>query len=588
MKKVKILISSLVALMGISMAACGEQAKELTGIEVSGSFKTEYEVGETFDKTGMVVTAKHSDNTSAEVTDFTIEPNRALEKTDTKVTVYFENKTKDVSITVKEHTYVASCATSGLSSDFTIPEVAKEEGQLFKFEQYNTLYRGESFYVALTIDGKLTNLGFTNINGVTNKADDEQLTFLTAGEENKIHVDIQGSYTLYVFVKADLSTELWISIWNYVMPEPASIECKTNGLSNDFVLDRVTPDEGKTYKFEGWSWIAAEEEFEIEIKADDKTFIYDYDDIDTVENMKDSKTIDFISEGTNGKLHINHKVSITFYLNLDDKFQGKIWACVWDYEVIEPDPTEKWDELYAVGYGSYLSGSEAWSTETGIHASKINDNPEALEKYTMTSDFALDDVMVFNLKNGAYYFNFNDVKGVFDEKGEVAVIDDYLTVEQEGSSNIKVKRAGNYTISVTVWSNYTADVYYFFNESITPTLEDGCYVIGLWDKQIVLDSSNDKPNPESDIIHAYEPFQFFWKNDILDAKIVSGTKVYNFKFADVKAQNKGESAQTLEGDFLQEGTDGKIQVKYDCDFTLYMFVYSNETIAIYATVWNVY
>ena len=76
----------------------------LTGITVSGTFKNSYIAGETFDKTGMTVTAKYSDGTSKEVTDYTISPEGALGTEDSKVTVsYTEDgvtKTADVAITV--------------------------------------------------------------------------------------------------------------------------------------------------------------------------------------------------------------------------------------------------------------------------------------------------------------------------------------------------------------------------------------------------------------------------------------------------------------------------------------------------------
>ena len=76
----------------------------LTGITVSGTFKNSYIAGETFDKTGMTVTAKYTGGLSKEVTDYTISPEGALGTEDSKVTVSYSEdgvtKTADVAITV--------------------------------------------------------------------------------------------------------------------------------------------------------------------------------------------------------------------------------------------------------------------------------------------------------------------------------------------------------------------------------------------------------------------------------------------------------------------------------------------------------
>lgn len=81
--------------------------KTLESIEITkGPDKIAYTEGEKFDPTGMVVTAKYSDETSKVVTDYTYAPKAELGKNDTKITVsYTEDgvtKTDDIEITVKE------------------------------------------------------------------------------------------------------------------------------------------------------------------------------------------------------------------------------------------------------------------------------------------------------------------------------------------------------------------------------------------------------------------------------------------------------------------------------------------------------
>ena len=62
--------------------------------------KVTYVEGESFDPTGMVVTATYSDQSSKAVTGYTYSPNGALALTDTKVVISFEGKTAEQAITV--------------------------------------------------------------------------------------------------------------------------------------------------------------------------------------------------------------------------------------------------------------------------------------------------------------------------------------------------------------------------------------------------------------------------------------------------------------------------------------------------------
>lgn len=83
--------------------------KTLTGITIdSAPTKTEYTVGEEFEKKGMTIKATYDDSTHAIVTDtskFTVKPAGALTMTDTKVTVSYAEggvtKTAEQIITVK-------------------------------------------------------------------------------------------------------------------------------------------------------------------------------------------------------------------------------------------------------------------------------------------------------------------------------------------------------------------------------------------------------------------------------------------------------------------------------------------------------
>lgn len=62
--------------------------------------KVSYILGETFDPTGMVVTATYNDETEEVVEDYTYSPTTALTADDTTITVSFEGKTTTQAITV--------------------------------------------------------------------------------------------------------------------------------------------------------------------------------------------------------------------------------------------------------------------------------------------------------------------------------------------------------------------------------------------------------------------------------------------------------------------------------------------------------
>lgn len=84
-----------------------QQSVTLVSIAITKApTKTTYTVGESFNKSGMVVTATYSDGSKKVITNYTVSPSGALKTTDKKVTItYTENgviKAAEQSITVKE------------------------------------------------------------------------------------------------------------------------------------------------------------------------------------------------------------------------------------------------------------------------------------------------------------------------------------------------------------------------------------------------------------------------------------------------------------------------------------------------------
>ncbi len=77
--------------------------KTLERIEITKNpNKTEYEEGEKFDKTGMVVTAVYSDNSKETVTDYAYTPTGSLTANDKRVIITYKGKTTTISISVKK------------------------------------------------------------------------------------------------------------------------------------------------------------------------------------------------------------------------------------------------------------------------------------------------------------------------------------------------------------------------------------------------------------------------------------------------------------------------------------------------------
>jgi len=80
------------------------ETKTLSSIAITTQpSKVNYTEGESFDKTGMVVTATYSDGTSSEVTNYTYTPNGKLQVADKKVTISYTegNITKTVEQAIK-------------------------------------------------------------------------------------------------------------------------------------------------------------------------------------------------------------------------------------------------------------------------------------------------------------------------------------------------------------------------------------------------------------------------------------------------------------------------------------------------------
>lgn len=99
-------MAALACITGLSalalLCACGDKSPTLTSITVGGEFETRYLTGESFDGTGMEVTAHYSDGTTKALSasDYTVSPQGALKAWNKEITVSYEGATATRSITV--------------------------------------------------------------------------------------------------------------------------------------------------------------------------------------------------------------------------------------------------------------------------------------------------------------------------------------------------------------------------------------------------------------------------------------------------------------------------------------------------------
>ena len=106
MKKTAVIMIAVImtVLTALSLTACAKQGEsELTGIEITKMpDKTDYVAGETFDDTGMVVTATYKDGATKVVTDYTVDKTTRLKIADKKAVVSYNGFTAEVNITVSQ------------------------------------------------------------------------------------------------------------------------------------------------------------------------------------------------------------------------------------------------------------------------------------------------------------------------------------------------------------------------------------------------------------------------------------------------------------------------------------------------------
>lgn len=166
---------SLVLTLGLSACTTPTDPKPddgdkvtLTKIELdTENVKTEYAVGDTFDPTGLVVTAVYSDESTEVVTDYTYSPNGALTETDTRVTVSYQTKRAYIDIKVVDNTPPAAAPEANW-----IGKSVKNGKDIFNPADWLTpADNGDGYYARLTAP-ELEEDGSLKITGPARMGDD--------------------------------------------------------------------------------------------------------------------------------------------------------------------------------------------------------------------------------------------------------------------------------------------------------------------------------------------------------------------------------------------------------------------------------
>lgn len=129
MRKMRTILAVLVVITlvtGICFTgvACSQPTLDSIAVTTAPT-KVSYIEGQTFDKAGMVITAKYSDGKTEAVTDYTFSPSGALATTNTKITITYKEKTVEQTISV------AAKAVSALAITTAPTKTLYKEGETF-------------------------------------------------------------------------------------------------------------------------------------------------------------------------------------------------------------------------------------------------------------------------------------------------------------------------------------------------------------------------------------------------------------------------------------------------------------------------
>ncbi|MDY4935203.1 MAG: hypothetical protein SO132_00295 [Candidatus Enteromonas sp.] len=497
-----------------------------------------------------------------------------------------ENSTTESTTSTTSKEEKATCKIQASSS---IDLEQKDPGaKLYKFSKTLDLEENEEFSIILSINEVEETYGFdalADINNISGK--DYANPFFISGENGKIKASLKGSYTIYVIVENDKTVSINIDVNSFVEPIVPAREAYFVGEGSFNTGDIWTIESGIKGE-EMHDNPNAKEKFTFNVNLDkNDKFMFTLKDTaiwhgfssfkgvtNKVQGSDLSKPSDFFTKNDSDNIITKYKGNYTFYLSIWENDSADIWV---DVETFEIPVVENSRIVTTEGLASDISFDEV-----------AFDSQWEKFKFEKYSTFSKDDEFKIKITSGenVTYVGFSNIEG---HGGDVSPLpDDFLVEGKDNSLHLNYSAGITFIVtgkidgSIAIWYNV-----YSIQTPSAPELEPGCYVKGLWDQSITKPATDDAPNASENILHKYEAYGFFYHDDILTIKIADSNKIYEFGFDDIKAQNKG--SETLkDGNFLRGTDDNKIQVISDCDFTLYLTVYTDNSLAIWATVWNYY
>lgn len=145
MKKLSLILITVLVMLTVSLVACNDATATVTGIEiVTQPAKTAYTAGESFDPAGMEVVAVMNDGTSTPISDYIYAPKGALTSDDKQITVIYTANGKNLYATV------GISVSGGAAGILSAPQVVAE-GNVIRW----TAVEGASYYEIYVNDVKV-------------------------------------------------------------------------------------------------------------------------------------------------------------------------------------------------------------------------------------------------------------------------------------------------------------------------------------------------------------------------------------------------------------------------------------------------
>lgn len=255
----------------------------LVSIEVTTPpIKTEYIEGQTFDKTGMVVTGTLLDGSSVLISGYSVSENK-LSTDDTKIEVVFKEKITYVNIVVKKNIVTKIEVTKQpIKTEYV-------EGQ--KFDKTGMVVK------ATYLDGTENTITDYNISNTTLKADDEEIEVEFEGVKTSVKINVTKNKVEKIEI-TKLPNKTQYSVGEKFDATGMVVKAKyLDGIEKEITDYKITKTES--------------------LKIGDTTITIEYEGITSNIDITVKEIVYTVLEGENEKFIKNHDKDISVRINAD-------------------------------------------------------------------------------------------------------------------------------------------------------------------------------------------------------------------------------------------------------------------------------